>query len=148
MIPITALGWERATLYLMKLLAILFLSALAWAQDAGKTTRAQLTPERAITAARHMRDRLNDPDSLRVVSFLYREHKSDEHYVCVVFRAKEQGSLVLERYANNATDDSPGGINPPDVIWDNIMCNGEAVYDATDVVKAALKADRENAKDE
>lgn len=128
--------------------AILLLSTLAWTQDAGKTTRAQLTPERAIAAARHMRDGLNDPDSLRVVSFLYREHKSDEHYVCVIFRAKEQGSLVLERYANNATDDSPGGFNPPDMIWDNIMCNGEVVYDATDVVKAALKADRKATPDE
>lgn len=134
---------------LSKYAAILLLSTLAWAQSsaAGKTTRAQLTPERAITAARHMRDRLNDPESLRVVSFIYREHKPDEHYVCVIFRAKEQGSLVLQRYANNATDDSPGG-NPPDIVWDNIMCGGEVVYDATDVVKAALKADRDAAKDE
>lgn len=132
----------------MKLLpVILVLASLASAQgdSSGKTTRAQLTPERAIGAARHLRDRLNDPDSLRVASFLYYESKPDTHGLCVIFRAKEQGSLVLQRFANNATDDSPGGVNPPDMIW-NLLCSGEMVYDATAVVKAALKADRAKAK--
>ena len=112
-----------------------------------KTTRAQLTPERAITAARRMRDQLNDPDSLRVVSFLTYESAPEAHDYCVIFRAKEQGSLVLQRYANNAVNTSPGMFNPPDLVW-SVMCQGEMVYDATEVVKAALKADRDTAKDE
>lgn len=112
-----------------------------------KTSRAQLTPERAITAARRMRDQLNDPDSLRVVSFLTYESAAEAHDYCVIFRAKEQGSLVLQRFANNAANTSPGIFNPPELVW-GVMCKGEMVYDATDVVKAALKADRAKAKED
>jgi hypothetical protein len=56
-----------------------------------KTTRKELTPARAIAAAKKMRDQLNDPDSLRVVSFLYYEPEPpDVHFLCVVFRAKNE----------------------------------------------------------
>lgn len=131
----------------MKLLAtILLLTTLVSAQgdSNGKTTRALLTPERAVAAARHMRDRLNDPDSLRVITFPYREW-GDSYVLCVIFRAKEQGSLVLQRFANSAAEDAPGILNPEDLVW-NVMCHGEMVYDATAPVKAALKEDRAKAK--
>ena len=93
--------------------------------------------------SRHMRDQLGDPDSLRVVSFFYYEPSApDSHYLCVVFRAKnEHGGLVLQNYANNAVDDSPGGFNN-DLVW-SVICKGSVVLDATEAVKAALKADRE-----
>lgn len=108
----------------------------------GKTTREQLTPARAIAAARQMRDQLSDPESLRVVSFLYYEPESDSHFLCVIFRAKnEHGGLVLQNYANNAADDSPGGFNVDPLLWP-IICKGPVVADATEAVKAALKSDR------
>lgn len=125
-------------------LAIILLTACAVAQSGdGKTTREQITPARAIAAARHMRDQLNDPDSLRATSFLYYEPSApDVHYLCVVFRAKnEYGAMVLQTYSNNATDDSPGGFNN-DMVW-SILCKGPVVLDATDAVQAELKADRE-----
>ncbi len=129
---------------LVKLASLLLLAAYAAAQSGdGKTTREQLTPARAVAAARHMRDQLGDPDSLRVVSFFYYEPSApDSHYLCVVFRAKnEHGGLVLQNYANNAVDDSPGGFNN-DLVW-SVICKGPVVLDATEAVKAALKADRE-----
>lgn len=127
----------------MFIAALLFaVCAVAQGGD-GKTTREQLTPTRAIGAARHMRDQLNDPDSLRVVSFLYYEPEADSHFLCVIFRAKnEHGGLVLQNYSNNAADDSPGGFNVDPLLWP-IVCKGPIVLDATEVVKAALKADRE-----
>ena len=122
------------------------LSAAQSSDDAKtKTTRAQLTSERAISAARRMRDQLNDPDSLRVVSFLTYESEPEAHDYCVVFRAKEQGSLVLQRFANNAANTSPGAFNPSELVWD-VMCKGEMVDDVTAVTKAALKADRAKSK--
>jgi hypothetical protein len=143
----------RVTLIKLAVLLLLSVCAIAQSGDADKntkTTRKELTPERAIAAARKMRDRLNDPDSLRVVSFLYYESAPpDGHFLCVVFRAKnENGGLVLQSFANNAADTSPGGfsINSDPTHWQivwSIGCKGEVVLDATDAVKAALKADRE-----
>jgi hypothetical protein len=140
---------------LTKLAILLLLSACAVAQSGNadknlKTNRKELTPERAIAAARKMRDRLNDPDSLRVVSFLYYESEPpDGHFLCVVFRAKnEHGGLVLQSFANNAVDTSPGSFSANydpthwEIVW-SIMCKGEVVLDASEAVKAALRADRE-----
>lgn len=132
---------------LTRLAAVLLLATCAAAQSGDadkKTTREELTPARAIAAARKMRDRLNDPDSLRVNSFVYYEPEPpDIHFLCVVFRAKnEYGGLVLQTFVNNAADKSPGGFNPSELVW-SISCKGPIVLDATDAVKAALRADRE-----
>jgi hypothetical protein len=120
------------------LVVLTLFATYAFAQGDGKTTREQLTPARAIAAARHLRDQLNDPDSLRVASFLYYESSPpDGHFLCVIFRAKnEHGGLVLQTFINNAADTSPGGFNN-DVVRP-IVCKGEVVLDATDVVKAAV----------
>jgi hypothetical protein len=118
--------------------------ALAQSGDADtKTTRKELTPQRAIAAARNMRDQLNDPDSLRVTSVLYYEPGSpDVHYLCVIFRARnEYGGLVWQTFSNNAVDTSPGVFNNW-IVWP-VTCKGEVVLDATEAVKAALKADHE-----
>jgi hypothetical protein len=49
--------------------------------------------------------------------------------------------VVIQTFANNATDDSRGGFNN-EIVWP-IVCKGELVLDATDAVKAVLKAERE-----
>jgi hypothetical protein len=126
------------------LLIALLCAGCALAQSRkGKTTREQLTTATAIAIMRKMRDQLNDPDSLKVASVVYYESEPDVHALCVVFRAKnEQGGLVLQSFIHDALDDgSSGGFNN-DVFW-TIVCKGPIVLDATDAVKAALKADRE-----
>jgi len=90
---------------------------------------------------------LNDPDSLRVASVLYYERDPpDSHFLCVVFRAKnEHAGLVLQTFANNAVDESPGASNND--VGFSVVCKGEVVLDATNAVKAALKADSDEEKD-
>jgi hypothetical protein len=111
-----------------------------------KTNRKDLTQDRAVAAVRKMRERLNDPDSLRVVSVVYYEPQPPEfHSLCVTFRARnEHGGIVFQAFSNNASDTSHGGFNNQ-VAW-SVMCKGEIVLDATDAVKAALKVDRDKAE--
>lgn len=142
----------RRTLHLMKktviaailLIQVLYAACATAQSQKGKTTREQLTPATAIAIMRKMRDRLNDPDSLRVVSVLYYESEPDSHMLCAIFRAKnEHGGVVLQTFMHDPLDDgSSGGINEEDFVW-GFFCRGPVVLDATDAVKAALKADRE-----
>lgn len=122
----------------------ILLAACAVAQSS-----KDLTPARAVTDARYMRDRLNDPDSLRITSFVYYHDGGGEptdYALCSVFRAKnEHGGLVIQTYVLNSHEygrnPTPGTFNS-DLLWP-ILCKGAVVLDATDAVKAALKADRE-----
>jgi hypothetical protein len=128
---------------------LLLLATCAAAQECA-TTREQLTEARAVADARQIRDRLNDPDSMRVSSFIYYEpDNAKQHFVCMRFRAKnEYAATVMQTFLANACDLEKGKFNDEDhadIAWP-IMCKGEIVRDATEPVKAALKADR--AKDE
>jgi len=129
--------------------ALLLLGACASAQQC-TTTREELTEARAIQDARRIRDQLNDPDSMRVSSFLYYEPDNPkQHFLCVKFRAKnEYGAMVMQTFLANACQQDTGQFGDEesaDVAW-SVLCRGEIVLDATEPVKAALKADR--AKDE
>jgi len=138
----------RKTIIAAILLIPMLYAVCALAQsEKGKTTREQLTPTTAIAIMRKMRDGLNDPESLRVVSVVYYESAPDTHMLCATIRAKnEHGGLVLQTFIHDPLDDgSSGGFNN-DLIW-GIVCKGQIVLDATDPVKAALKADREKEKD-
>jgi hypothetical protein len=123
---------------------LLLFATCAVAQSRDQKTSEQPTPLRAIAAARRMRDQLNDPDSLRVTSFFYYESAPGTRWLCVIFRAKnEHGGLILQTFINNGRDESAqGAFNPPEDAW-SVLCKGHVTLDATDAVKAALKADRE-----
>ena len=122
----------------------LLLTACAAAQNSD-TPKPEIA--QAIQGARHVRDYMKDPESFRVNLVTVVQDKKGRNRVCIALRSKNgfggyvDGFAVYHPESDKAWD---GRAN-----YESECMNGvfnqtlKTGVDATDAVKAALKADRE-----
>jgi hypothetical protein len=129
------------------IISVCILTACAFAQTAQPTAQPNTNITDAINGARHVRDYMKDPESFRVSLVTVVQDKKGRNRVCLALRSKNSfggyvdGFAVYHPEVNKAWDGR--GDYEQECMSGGFNLKLKPGTDATEEVKAALKADRE-----